>query len=122
MKYYTKITDLGAEALEFRTSENLEFIIIFNETAPSELREISVIQELTELKDVPEVGDQFIIGDNQFSITAVGEEAIHTLRTLGHCTISFKGLSEVERPGIIEVKGNMIYPGDIKIADEIIIR
>ncbi|WP_264471148.1 PTS glucitol/sorbitol transporter subunit IIA, partial [Thomasclavelia ramosa] len=38
----------------------------------------------------------------------VGWEALNTLKELGHCTLSFKGLDTVERPGIIELVGEPI--------------
>lgn len=119
MKYKAKIIDIGPDALDFREGECLDFIVIFNNTAPSELREIAVIQDRASLVCDPEVGDNVQIGENQFTISAVGYEAVNTLRSLGHCTLSFKGKTEVERPGIIELQGNSIYPGDIKIGEEI---
>lgn len=122
MKYSTRIKEIGSEALDFKIQDNLEFIIIFNDTAPTELREIAVIQEQTQLLDIPKVGDSLSIGRMDFEITAVGEEAINTLSELGHCTISFKGAPEVERPGIIEVFGKKLYPIDVKVDDYIVIR
>ena len=78
MKYQATITGLGSCALDF-LDECCNFIIIFNEDAPSEL-----------------------------AISDVGWEALNTLKELGHCTLSFKGLDTVERPGIIELIGEPI--------------
>ncbi len=39
-------------------------------------------------------------------VTAVGDEAMKTLRENGHCTIVFTGKDAVEQPGQIMVKGD----------------
>ena len=39
-------------------------------------------------------------------MTAVGDEAMKTLRANGHCTIVFTGKDAVELPGQIMVKGD----------------
>lgn len=116
MKYGTKITGWGEDALGFLELEECNFIIIFNDNAPEELAEIAVLHEKAELRVDPAVGDTVIIGSKVFDITAVGDEALHTLRTLGHCTLSFKGGSEPERPGCIMLEGSEpLEASDIKI-------
>ncbi len=116
MKYVTKVTGWGEDALGFLELEDCNFIIIFNNNAPAELAEIAVLHEKAELKADPAVGDTVIIGSKAFDITAVGSEALHTLRTLGHCTLSFKGGSEPERPGCIMLEGGeALTPDDIKV-------
>ena len=42
------------------------------------------------------------------TIADVGWEGFKYLKGLGHCTLSFKGLDTVERPGIIELIGEPI--------------
>ena len=119
MKYHTKVTGWGEDALEF-LSEDMNFIVIFNENAPEELKEISVLHTISQLGEDPAPGDTLILGGKVFDITAVGEEAKHTLRTLGHCTINFNGGNEAERPGMIMVKGDEPFTReDVKIGMEI---
>ena len=105
MKYFTKITGWGEDALGFLEEEDMNFLVIFNNTAPDELAEISLLHEPAELKADPAPGDTLMIGGKAFDVTAVGTEAIHTLRTLGHCTLSFQGGTEPERPGCIMLEG-----------------
>ena len=106
MKYHTIITGWGDAALDFLEDPEANFIIIFNDDAPPELAEISVLHTKEQLLAVPAPGDIMLIGEKVFTITAVGEEAKSTLRDLGHCTLSFKGGSGPERPGCIMLSGD----------------
>ena len=91
MKFYCEITSWGEEALLFLDDPNANFIIIFNNNAPAELAEFSVLHTPANYNADPAVGDTMIICDKAFNITAIGDEALHTLKELGHCTLSFKG-------------------------------
>lgn len=114
-KYFAEITGWGDDALFFLEDTDSSFIIIFNDDAPEELKEIAVLHKKAELLDNPQVGDTVIIANKAFDITAVGDEALHTLRELGHCTLCFKGLDEPDRPGVIMLKGDeMLTPADIQ--------
>lgn len=120
MKYQAKITGLGEFALDF-LNEDCNFIIIFNENAPAELAEISVLHIQSDLNGEPCKGDKVSICGVQYTISDVGYEAINTLRELGHCTLSFKGLDQVERPGVIELIGEPLKGNQLKVGGEIII-
>ena len=78
MKYQSKIVGLGPDALAFLEDEDMNFIIIFNEDAPPELAELSVLHTKAELKEDPAVGDTLKIGNKEFKVSAVGWEAPHT--------------------------------------------
>ena len=83
MKFYCEITSIGEESLLFLDDPNANFIILFNNNAPAELAEFSVL---------------------------------HTLRELGHCTLSFKGGDTPERPGCIMLQGDApLVKDDIKM-------
>ncbi len=112
MKYQSKITGWGADALEF-LNPACNFIIIFNEDAPPELADISVLHTKAELKEDPKPGDTFRICNKEYKISAVGWEALNTLRDLGHATVSFRGMDEVERPGMIELVGDPFTAEDL---------
>lgn len=115
MKYSCKITGWGDEALDFMTDPDMNFIILFNENAPAELADIAILHTTAELAEDPAAGDVLTIGNKSFTVTAVGDEAKHTLRDLGHCTIDFKGGDTPERPGCIMVKGDeALVPADIQ--------
>ena len=106
MKFYCEITSIGEESLLFLDDPNANFIIIFNNNAPAELAEFSVLHTPANYNADPAVGDTLIIGDKAFTITAIGDEALHTLRQIGHCTLSFKGGTAPERPGCIMLAGD----------------
>lgn len=113
MKYHAKITGWGEEALYFLTEKEMNFIILFNEDAPEELKEISILHTKAPLLEDPAVGDILILCEKVFTISAIGEEALHTLRQLGHCTVSFKGGAQAERPGCIMVEGDEFTANDL---------
>jgi len=114
MKYDVKVTGLGPMALEFLDpSMEMPFIILFNETAPPELAELAVLHTEAELTEAPAAGDTMKIGEKTYKVTAVGDEAIQTLKELGHCTVAFKGDSEPYRPGCIMLDGEIITADDV---------
>ena len=116
MKFYCEITSIGEQSLLFLDDPNANFIIIFNNNAPEELAEFSVLHTPANYNADPVVGDTLIIGDKAFTITAIGDEALHTLRELGHCTLSFKGGDTPERPGCIMLQGDApLVKDDIKM-------
>lgn len=119
MKYCTKITGWGPDALGFLEEEDCNFLIIFNEDAPKELTEIAVLHEKAVLHADPAPGDTLLLCGKVYDISAVGEEAVHTLRELGHCTLSFKGGAEAERPGCIMLEGEAPTASDISVGGEI---
>jgi PTS system glucitol/sorbitol-specific IIA component len=115
MKYHSAITGWGTDALAFLSDKDLNFIIIFNEGAPPELQEIAVLHKPAPVLADLAVGDTVMICEKVFTITAIGSEAPHTLNELGHCTLSFKGGSEPERPGCIMLEGEELTPADITL-------
>lgn len=119
MKYHATITGWGEDALGFLEIEDCNFIVIFNSNAPEELAEISILHTIETLREDPAPGDTLLFCGKVYNITAVGEEAKQTLRTLGHCTLSFKGGDVPERPGTIMLEGEPISPSDIKVGGTI---
>ena len=120
MKYNVTVTGLGSMALEFlNPAMEMQFIILFNDDAPAELADLAVMHTQGELLAAPVAGDIMKIGNKVYTITAVGDEAIHTLGTLGHCTLAFKGDSEPYRPGCIMLDGEIITAEDVANGAEI---
>lgn len=112
MKYEVIVTGLGD-----LVSEMLEnnICILFNDNAPAELAEISILHTVAELKEAVKVGDKVTIGTLDYTVQDVGGEANHTLKTLGHCTLKF-GAEKADLPGEIALTGNPIAhvkPGDL---------
>jgi PTS system glucitol/sorbitol-specific IIA component len=102
MDYLSQITGIGPLALDF-LEENI--LIVFNDNAPPELAELSVLHEPHPLERDIRTGDTVFFGAERYTVTAVGEEANRTFRSMGHCTFKFTGKSEVELPGHIELAG-----------------
>ena len=70
MKFYCEITSWGEEALHFLDDPNANFIVIFDNNAPAELAEFSVLHTTANYNEDPAVGDTMIICDKAFDITA----------------------------------------------------
>jgi PTS system glucitol/sorbitol-specific IIA component len=116
MKYSTTITGWGVEALDFLDEG---FVVIFDTNAPEELAEIAILHEHAEVTADPAPGDSVSFCGKTYTITAVGDEALHTLRTLGHCTLVFSGAAEAELPGQIVLKGERPTAADIQVGGKI---
>lgn len=120
MKYTSEITGFGPEAFTFLAPElALNFVIIFNEDAPPELAELSILHTKSKLIAAPAKGDIVMLGDNVYTITAVGKEATVTLAQLGHCTLAFGGGEQAFRPGCIMLDGPMLTKDSLKVGDRI---
>jgi PTS system glucitol/sorbitol-specific IIA component len=113
MKYSVTVVGMG-EMVKDLIEENM--LILFNENAPDELAEISVLHTIDKIKADVEIGDTIVIGNKKFTVTAVGDEANGTLKELGHCTFKFKNFNEKELPGVIILEGKHNIE-DIKIGD-----
>ncbi len=114
MKYNVTVTGLGDMALAFLDpAMEMRFVILFNEDAPAELAELAILHTKAELTEAPAPGDTMTIGTKTYKITAVGDEAIHTLKELGHCTLAFTADTEPYRPGCINLDGEIITEADL---------
>ena len=114
MKYNVTVTGLGDMALAFLDpAMEMRFVILFNDDAPAELAELSILHTKAELTEAPAPGDTMKIGEKTYKVTAVGDEAIHTLKELGHCTLAFSADSEPYRPGCIMLDGEVVTAEDV---------
>lgn len=114
MKYNVTVTGLGDMAMEFlNPAMEMQFVILFNDNAPAELAEMAILHTEGEMTEAPAAGDTMKIGEKTYRITAVGDEAIHTLKTLGHCTLAFSADDTPYRPGCIMLDGEIITKEDV---------
>ena len=114
MKYEVTVTGLGDMALAFLDpAMEMRFVILFNDNAPAELAELAILHTEAEMTEAPAPGDTMKIGEKTYKITAVGDEAIHTLATLGHCTLAFTADTEPYRPGCINLDGEIVTEADL---------
>ena len=82
MKYRATITGHGPEAFEFLSKAlDLNFVIIFNEDAPEELAELSILHTQEKVLAMPVPGDIMKLGKNIYTITAVGTEVEQLLQS-----------------------------------------
>lgn len=116
MKLEVKVTALGELVSEMKENN---IYIIFDDNAPAELAEIAVLHTRDELAEEVAVGDQVTIGELEYTVADIGEEANKTLKSLGHCTLRFEA-EKVGLPGEICLTGNPIP--DIQIGDTITIK
>lgn len=103
--YESKITEIGEEASLF-INENM--LILFNENALKELRDIAIVHEVTYLKADIETGHELVINGQPFKVTCIGDKVNETMRELGHCTIAFNGKTVPELPGMLCVEAKPI--------------
>jgi len=102
--YHAIVVGMGGSAMSFLEQK---MVVFFNHRAGPDLAEYSVlIDGGGECGFVP--GDYLILGDEQYKITAVGEEANKNLAALGHAVIKFDGKTGAELPGCIHVEAKEI--------------
>mgnify|MGYP002771715254 FL=1 len=97
--YENQIKAMGAIVNAFEG-----MLLLFGENAPEELKDYCCSVEVNSINGTIAAGQTLMFDDEEYKITAVGEEAPHTLAGLGHCTINFSGQTEVELPGTIYVE------------------
>ena len=83
MKYDVTVTGIGDMAFAFLDPEmEMRFVVLFDDNAPAELAELALLHTKGALTEAPAPGDTMKIGEKTYKVTAVGDEAIHTLATL----------------------------------------
>ena len=123
MKFDVEITEIGHEALVFLENPELNYIIIFDKTAPQDLKDIAVVHCGGNIALPIAVGDKVNLCGQSYTITAIGDTAENTLKELGHCTLSFSGDVNDMLPGQIMLDGdtldtsNLIAGGKIQIGN-----
>lgn len=101
--YRTEMTEIGPDVEEMLDLTGT--LITFEDGAPPELAEISILHKHTDRRDDPPApGDTLAIGQQEFEITAVGGVAWKNMLELGHAAFKFNGAEEAELPGEICVE------------------
>lgn len=106
MKYDVTITGIGDFSLQLLQLR--ESMIIFDKDVPYEYLEMVISHTKSEIKGNIKIGDTVIIADKEYTISAIGTEALKTLQEHGHCTFVFNGSDSVEQPGQIALSGRGI--------------
>lgn len=112
--YESTVLELGPDVDMFMEEKML---IIFNETAPKDLRDIAVIHTAAPLEGVIAIGDVLSFDDQSYRVTFVGSKVNETVQELGHCTIAFNGEDHADLPGTlcVEAKEMPVISASTKI-------
>lgn len=95
------VTSIGPEVLDYLRDERI--MVTFEEGAPPELADVSVLHTHGPLAAPVQVGDTVDIGGKRFEVTAVGDVANQNLQGLGHAIFRFDGADEPDMPGCIHL-------------------
>ena len=115
--YKNNVKSIGSLANQFNESN---FLILFGDSAPAELKDYCYSVDVVPLDKEIKKGDTICFDENEYKVTAVGNEAQKTLEGLGHCTINFNGSEDVELPGTIYVEAKTMP--QLKVGSEILIK
>lgn len=102
MSYTTRIISVGPEAASFLEEK---LAITFAGNAPEELRDYCYLIDEAEMEGHLAVGQRVQIGDQNWSISAIGSLAEKNLAALGHVTLVFDGESEPRMDGAVHLGG-----------------
>ncbi|QXT63444.1 PTS glucitol/sorbitol transporter subunit IIA [Tessaracoccus palaemonis] len=102
MAYATTVVALGEEAETFLAED---MAITFSGEAPEGLRPYCFLIAPAELDGSLAAGQEVLIGEQIWTITAIGEVAEKNLASLGHVTLVFDGGPEPRMPGAIHLGG-----------------
>ncbi|MGL6292252.1 PTS glucitol/sorbitol transporter subunit IIA [Eubacterium aggregans] len=117
MRYKATITEIGPMVQDF-IGENM--IIIFDNNAPDALRDMAVLHSIEEWERDITIGDELVVCEKRYKVTAIGNEANETLKTMGHCTLMFNGADTAQLPGHIELSGDGLPDLSVGMSIEII--
>lgn len=116
MEFKTNVLEIGSMVPEF---EEAMLVVLFGTSAPSELRDISIIHEPEsdfELGFIKE-GTKLTLGDTTYTVTKVGNTANESFEELGHLSVYFTKTDDL-LPGSIEVEPS-VFP-KINVGETII--
>ena len=106
MKYEVTITNIGDFSLQLLKLR--ESMILFDRDVPYEYLDMVVAHTKDEVRGLIELGGTVHIAEHEYTITAIGSDALKTLKEHGHCTLLFNGKDSVEQPGQIAMSGRGI--------------
>ena len=109
-KYETRVVEIGPQVSEFLKHRILVF---FRKGAPPELAEFSILHEPNEHFEDVEPGDDILIGERSYRVTAVGDVANANIQSLGHLILKCNGRTEPELPGDVCVESDDLPPIEV---------
>lgn len=103
--YENEITKLGKNVTEF---DDGGMFICFGPDVPPELEDYVYSVSVNPVAEEIKPGMILKVDDNEYRITAVGEEVMDTLSSLGHLTVRLSGDSTAELPGTLYVEEDKV--------------
>jgi len=100
----TEVTSIGKEVEQLIQEKTL---ILFDESVPDELKDISILHAGKKINDEIRPGDTLWMNEEKFEIYFVGDRVNQSFQELGHITIKFNG-SQKDMPGSICVEEKAI--------------
>lgn len=112
--YSREIVEIGKSV-----TESLEdgFLILFNDTAPSEMREYCVIHKGNGLREDIDLNTLLILEHAIYYVSAIGELVNKNLRKLGHITLKFDGAKKAENPGTLHFQKRKVL--NLKVGNKL---
>lgn len=111
LKYRAVIHEIGPMVEEFLPHG---ILIFFGENAPSELREVSLIHDGSQLLSPITPGDMLRFSSSSqeplpswYRLTAVGDVANTNLAELGHIVVHFDAATQPNLPGAVSVEPSL---------------
>jgi PTS system glucitol/sorbitol-specific IIA component len=99
--YESVVTQVGGQVEAFLGHG---LLILFGDTSPAELHDISVLHRASVDDDGPAPGDTMNVGGVDLEILAVGPVVRDNLLNLGHLDLKADGRTEVKLPGDVCVR------------------
>lgn len=99
------VTRIGSDAADMLEAG---VVILFGEPVPPALADVSVVHEGAQepTRDIA-AGDTLHLGDQSFTVDAVGEIASKNLRELGHVVVYVNQPDQELLPGAVKATGDM---------------
>lgn len=102
-----KVIQIGEQAI----SKEEPILVLFNNQATEEIKKFSIIHEEDDKSDTfnIEEGSQVIIDNQTYQVEKVGHMVNDSLASMGHATLVFKKIGEVdELPNMIYLSPNKL--------------
>lgn len=104
----TTVTTIGPDAQDLIDGG---VIILFGDRVPPALAEVSVLHSpAADPERNLAAGDVLTIGEQEYPIDLVGEQAAANLRELGHIVLYVDAVDQQLLPGAVHVTGQVVTP------------
>ncbi len=117
LKYNVNIVEVGSNVEDMLKTG---LLILFNQSAPEDLKPFCVVTEENKHDGQVESGDVVSIVGCTYKVTAVGNIVNENLYSLGHASLCFDGAKKAQLPGHIHLTPG--FESDLSNLGEITIK